>query len=357
MVSLYLSIVTLHLLSILILGLSIITRRRTDGESRPFLSIVVAAHNEYENLKTLVPTLINQEYPQFEIIIVLDRSSDGSTEILETYKEKVVFINVSSTPEGWNPKKYALTKGIQTANGEWIVLTDADCLPFSPRWLKSLAKAIEDRKEILIGVSPSKAANSLISYYAQFEGFMTYLLYLGISISYRPYMAVGRNMAFKKSFWEENKGYEPIKGIQGGDDDLFIQLNSNKRNTGLFFGEKESLVFTNSKNSWSDYWTQKIRHYSVSSKYAKKITIILSTFHFLHFMSIISLLALSPTSFFLPIILFYLFIKLGIYRFVEGKIGAGFNYMLFPIVDIAYAFFTPILGIWSQLKKDIKWKN
>ena len=59
----------------------------------------------------------------------------------------------------------------------------------------------------------------------------------------------------------------------------------------------------------------------------------------------------------LPIILFFLFIKLASYRFVADKVGAGFNYMLLPIVDVLYAFMIPIIGIRSKFKKDIEWKN
>jgi len=357
MTSLCLLIVFLHLISVLFLSISIITWKSSQATNRPFLSLVVAAYNEIENLKKLVPALVDQDYSNYEIIVALDRSTDGSKEYLTELHRQVSYIEIPSTPDDWDHKKFALTQGIAKASGEWIILTDADCLPSSVKWLESISKEITPKRDILIGVSPIISSGTFISIYAQFEGFMTYLLYLGITISYKPYMSVGRNMAFRKSFWEEKGGYLSIKEVKGGDDDLFIKLNANRRNTGLYLQGKESLVFTQSKKTWKAYFTQKMRHYKVSSSYKKKTNIILSTFHLLHIVSLIALISFISSSFFLPIILFYLFIKLVGYRFVVGKIGAGFNYILFPIVDIIYAFVTPVLGIWSQLKKDIKWKN
>ena len=322
----------------------------------PFLSIVLAAHNELPNLKQLIPSLLNQVYSNFEIIVVLDRSIDGSDKYLTGLKGDVSFLNIVSTPDGWDHKKFALTEGFGRASGEWVVLIDADCLPYSDQWLKSISREINEKRDILIGVSPMRSENSLISAYAQFEAFMTYFLYTSLGIICEPYMAVGRNMAIRKSFWKERNGYEPIKKVKGGDDDLFVQLNGSKKNTGLFL-KRESLVFTDSKKTWHEYWKQKLRHYSVSSSYKKRTKFLLSTFHIIHLLSIMSLLFLSPTPFFPLIILFYLFIKWWSYRFVASKIGAGINYILFPFVDMVYAFITPILGIWSQLIKDIKWKN
>ena len=319
--------------------------------------MVIAAHNEIDNLKNLIPELLKQEYPRFEIIVSLDRSTDGSGEYLAQHKNKISYIEIQSTPTGWDHKKFALSEGIKRAQGDWIVLTDADCLPYSTSWLRSISKEISPKTHLLIGVSPIRANDSIISKYAQFEGFMTYFLYTSLAILHRPYMAVGRNMAIRKSFWEEKKGYESIKGTKGGDDDLFIQLNASKQNTALFIGGKDSLSYTWPKESWSQYWMQKIRHYSVSSFYKRDSTLILSCFHLLHSSSIIGLGLLSTQSFFLPIILFYLFIKLAAYRFVASKVGTGFNYILFPVVDMLYAFMIPFLGVWSKLVKDIKWKN
>ena len=118
-----------------------------------------------------------------------------------------------------------------------------------------------------------------------------------------------------------------------------------------------SLTLTHPKGTWSEYFTQKKRHFSVGKHYQSKHLSILSLYHLTHLFSLAFIFSLFKTSYFIPNILIYLFIKFGSYRFACVKIGVGFNYMLLPIVDSLYAVLTPVLSVWSKLIKDIKWKN
>ncbi len=96
------------------------------------VSIIVCAHDEEQNLRELIPILLDQNHPEFEIIIVDDRSNDGTFDLLlqETSKDhRLRMVHINRTPQLFNTKKYALTLGIKAAKYEWLLLTDADCRP------------------------------------------------------------------------------------------------------------------------------------------------------------------------------------------------------------------------------------
>ena len=346
----------IHLAITILFSAKIISWKSKGSTAKPTISIIIAARNEFENLKNLIPKLLEQNYENFEISIGLDRCDDQSVQLLQSFESpKLKWVDIQEVPADWNSKKYALTKAIESSTGEWLVFTDADCEPQSDLWLESISKEIDSKTNVLIGVSPYTSNKTFLSKFIQFEAFMTYFLYCGMTILGRPYMAVGRNMAIRKSYFAEEKGYESIKGIKGGDDDLFIQKGG-KNSISLVMG-KTSLVSTIPSKSWAGYKNQKLRHHSVSKHYSKLDISLLSIYHLIH-LSIFILIPFNfKSSFLIPIILFYLFIKLVGYRFVASKIGAGFNYILFPIVDVLYAFMLPVISIWSKLIKDIEWKN
>ena len=96
------------------------------------VSVIICAHNELKNLEQLVPLLISQDHPKFEVIIVNDRSSDGSEEWLhgqETVWPDLKIVSIAKVPPGINPKKQALIKGIEVSKYDILLLTDADCPP------------------------------------------------------------------------------------------------------------------------------------------------------------------------------------------------------------------------------------
>ena len=331
--------------------------RQRNNHKKPSMSVIVAARNEEKNLKILIPLIQNQAYENFEIVLALDRTSDSSATYIQNLDDdKIKVINIKDVKEGWNPKKYALKSAIENATGEWLIFTDADCQPSSNTWLRSITNQISNQTDIIIGISPYKSYSSLLSKFIQFEAFMTAFTYAGRTLSGKPYMAVGRNMAIRKSFFIESNGYDDIHSIQGGDDDLFIQKNASKENTRILLGA-ESVVFTEPERSWKDYWNQKVRHLSVSSYYKKADQFLLGLNHFSHLIFIVMLFYCTTHSFFLPMLLFYLFIKLVSYRFASSKMEININYILLPLVDIIYAVSIPVIGLWSKLEKDIKWKN
>ncbi|MEM9896425.1 MAG: glycosyltransferase [Bacteroidota bacterium] len=323
------------------------------------LSIIVAAKDEAPNLKKLLPSLLNQDYSNFEILIALDRCVDDSLKIVKEFErihQNLQSVEIQKTPSDWDGKKFALTKVIEKATGEWLVFTDADCLPACKKWLSRIYENLAAGTKIAIGVSPYRIESSLLSRYNQYESFCTAFLYISSTIRKNPYMSVGRNMAVEKDFFWEQGGYEKIKGIQGGDDDLFVQQASSSHNVVSFYG-KESVVYTYAQKTWTAYFKQKRRHFSVSSKYRIRDKLYLSLFQIVHSLSILLLAFHLQNVLLLAIFGIYLAIKGMAFRFAARKMGFSFNYFLFPIVDVMYSVLTPCLALASRLEKNRTWKN
>src|SRR5690242_5630460 len=133
-------------------------RRSDDGrDTQVPVSVIVCAHDEAENLRELVPQLLSQDYPEFEVIVVNDRSNDSTFDFLlhETKKNpRLRMVNVKDTPQRVNGKKYGITLGIKAAAHEWILLTDADCRPNSPRWIRSMSRHFSEGVSFVLGFSP-----------------------------------------------------------------------------------------------------------------------------------------------------------------------------------------------------------
>lgn len=101
-------------------------------DALPFVSIVVPARDEERNIRDCVLSLLRQEYPRFEVIVVDDGSTDATPDILRQLERdpaaqgRLRALRVAELPEGWAGKPHALHTGALAAQGEWLLFTDAD---------------------------------------------------------------------------------------------------------------------------------------------------------------------------------------------------------------------------------------
>ncbi len=236
---------------------------------KPGVSIVVAAWNELENLKELLPILEAQEYADFEIIVADDRSYDGTYDYLlfnDGGYSKVIFVRISDVPTHFTAKKYAVTMGIKKATKEIILLTDADCRPTSSQWLAQMVEQLTQGKDIVLGFSPYQYHEGGLNALIRYETFQTAVQYFSFALSKIPYMGVGRNLMYRKElFWASN-GFASHLELLGGDDDLFVNQASNKENVAVCISP-EAHTISEPKKTWNEWITQKRRHLSVGKRY------------------------------------------------------------------------------------------
>lgn len=324
-------------------------------ENQPNISVLICAHNEENNLKALIPLLIGQTYQRKEIILILDRCEDGSKELAIQYPE-IDILEISETPEHWNAKKYALQKGIEAAKGEWILLTDADCRP-EPQWVAEMAKRMSDPTDLVLGISPYEKEGGFLNQLIHYETFLTALEFSSKTIRQKPYMGLGRNMAYKKLAFIQVGGFEGLENTTGGDDDLIVQRIVKDSNVRMALSPNAHVPSIPKKN-WKDYFAQKTRHYSVGKHYPAWVKWSEGFRFALHFLFWV-LFALSLTAHvgIAMVIWGASFVVRGIsINIVAHRLAKRFNHLWLPFVDLVYSVVLPLVSIRSQLIKNVKWK-
>ncbi|MCG8696935.1 MAG: glycosyltransferase [Bacteroidales bacterium] len=235
------------------------------------ISVIICAKNEGENLRKNLPIILKQDYPDFEVIVVNDCSQDDTdfvvSDLMKEHKNLRI-TNIQPDRKFTHGKKLAVTVGIKSAQNECLVLTDADCFPVSDNWLKRIAVNFTNN-DIVLGYGGYKHGKGLLNLYIRYDTAFIAIQYLGFARAGIPYMGVGRNLAYKKDVFFNNKGFASHYGLISGDDDLFINETANKKNTCIEI-HPESHTRSEPKKKWGDFFNQKIRHYTTAHRYKPK---------------------------------------------------------------------------------------
>lgn len=338
------------------------TYRKTEKNGKfPSVSVVIAARNEERNLPKLLKALSNQDHPKLEVIIVNDRSSDHSKEIVTSFAQShsnVNLLNIETLPDNWNGKKYALYKGIQAAKNEVLLFTDGDCIPKSNHWASKIAKSFNEKTDIVLGYSPYLEKPGFLNQFIQFETLFVGIQYLSFGLWKKPYMGVGRNLAIRRGKYDLNL-LKQISDTVGGDDDLMVNQLAKKDNVSIAI-EPESHVVSIPERDWHFYFKQKIRHLSVGKHYRKKDKTLLGLFtlsFLLGWIIFFSLLVsannpyLILAAFGLRSLSFY-----TIFARVGRKLEAPVNLWALPFLDLCYSIYYPLVGFRALSIKSIQWK-
>ncbi|MCH7402740.1 glycosyltransferase [Belliella kenyensis] len=242
-----------------------ITEPKAEG-----VTVVIAAHNEKDNLKKLIPILCNQDYPNFDIMVINDRSFDGTRSLLEKMMARypqIRTVTVKYTPDHVTSKKYALTLGIKVAKHDVLLLTDADCIPASDQWIRQMTAPVREQgKTFALGFSPYEHDRGFLNKWIQFETLWTAILYFSFALWKAPFMGVGRNLCYRRSFFMEKKAFKDLWQITCGDDDLFINKYATGKNTALVISP-DSITVSKPKSTWKQFFIQKKRHFYAGKFY------------------------------------------------------------------------------------------
>lgn len=243
-------------------------KNKNNVEKEP-VSVVICARNEQENLEKNLPSILTQNYPDYEVIVVNDCSEDETEFVLERFQKKYKHLKTTTLKQDekfYHSKKLALTIGIKAAKNDLLLLTDADCIAKSDRWIEKMQHNFSDKTEIVLGYGGYISEKKLINNLIRFDTLFIALQYLSFALAGKPYMGVGRNLAYRKSLFFKNKGFARHSHIISGDDDLFINEVANKKNTKIEIS-KESITHSFAATTFSDWYKQKKRHISTGKMY------------------------------------------------------------------------------------------
>ena len=238
-------------------------------KSAKSVSVIICAKNEEENLERFLPLVLEQDYPEFEVVVVNDCSTDGTEQLLSEMSVRYKHLRYTSIPSNekfLHGKKLAVTIGLKSALYDHVLLTDADCYPASDLWLQKMTSNLTREKKIVLGYGGYERKKGLLNLLIRYETVFTAIQYLSYAICGRPYMGVGRNLAYEKALFFNNKGFASHYHLSSGDDDLFVNEIAVKENTAVEIS-KESHTLSIPKTSFRNWIKQKKRHLSAGVHY------------------------------------------------------------------------------------------
>ena len=238
-------------------------------EGTPGVSVILCAHNEAYNLSQYLQALLTQDWPEYEVIVVDDGSEDDTRAIVESFMVRDPRLKMTFVPLGarvGSTKKLALTLAAKASQYDYLLLTDADCVPESDQWIAQMMHGFAGNKDIVLGFGPYFYEKGHVNRLVRFDTLFNGLHYLGAALCGHPYMGVGRNLAYRKSFFFESGGFTQQMTNRAGDDDLFVNHVATKKNTAVVLS-RESFTWSPSKSTMKEWWQQKRRHLSVSPNY------------------------------------------------------------------------------------------
>ncbi len=324
------------------------------------VSVIICAKNERDNLLEFLPSYLNQDYPEFEVIVVNDSSVDDTDDVLRAFalQYKILkIVNVPDTDRFYGSKKFALTLGIKAAQYDHVLLTDADCRPSSQNWIKLMSQ-YANKKGIVLGFGAYERKKGLLNKLIRFETFYTALQYLSFAQAKLPYMGVGRNLAYQSELFFNNKGFASHNHILSGDDDLFINEVADKRNTQIVI-DADAHTISNAKTTYNDWFRQKKRHFLTGNHYKFKHKFMLGMLQFSQLIFIALFITLmimvKPFYLILAVFVFRYFIQMLVFKLSANKIGGKDLIILSPLYELFFMIFNPILVISNQIVKKTRW--
>ena len=337
-------------------------RPKAVSDSVEPVSVIICAWNEEDNLKKHLQSVLEQDHPDFEVIVVNDHSNDETDLLLDAWKKKyehLRIVNLTRENVKMRGKKFAISMGIKGATHDRLVFTDADCRPTSKDWLKMMSGHLNGEVKLVLGFGGFEKRKGLLNKLYRYESVHIAMQYLSYALAGVPYMGVGRNLAYRKELFFQTKGFLKHRHVASGDDDLLVNEVATGRNTVIEI-QADAHTVSEPVESWSAWWLQKRRHLSAGSFYRISTKFFLGFFtlsHLFLYLSFFGVLSIK-TLYWLALcgILVKWTVHLSIIRVVVGKLGEHDLFLFSLIGDLFTPFFNTAVAISNRIKSPIRWR-
>ena len=334
--------------------------KEKNSEHQPPISVVICARDEEKNLEQNLPLILEQNYPNFEVVVVNDCSTDDTDMVLTRLSNQYKHLKTTEIKKDQkftHGKKLAVTVGIKAATHECLLFTDADCYPVSNNWIARMASHYNEKNSIVLGYGGYKHYKGLLNTLIRYDTVMIALQYFTYALSGFPYMGVGRNMGYKKSLFYKNKGFAGHYHIDSGDDDIFINQTATKENTVIEISA-DSIIRSEPHKSFLAWFKQKKRHLRAATFYNKKTKwrLLTEVYSRLIFFAALILSLVYFTQFYLYILGVFVFrylIKFIILHNISKRLSEKYLLLLSPFYDLLI----PLFNFTGLIANKIEAKN
>lgn len=237
------------------------------------VSVIVYSNNNPNNLVKNLPTILNQDYPLYEVIVVNDGKNEDISDYIERLSLQHPNLHYSYTPDdahNLSRKKLSLMIGIKAAKYDIILTTNSYCMPQSDKWISSMARHFAQGKDVVIGHSVENFSTAMHS----FLSLRNTIKYLVHALRHKPYRGTSNNLAYRKSIFFNNKGFSRSMHLHYGEDDLFVNEITTHNNTAIEL-TTESITIVNYENPTKAFNSQKL-HQAFSERKIRSTAMILS---------------------------------------------------------------------------------
>lgn len=338
-------------------------------KEQPPVSVVICARDEEENLRKFLPFVLEQDYPDYEVIVVNDGSTDDTDNFLSLMVKQYEKLRTTFVPGGAtnvSTKKLGLTLGIKGAKHDLLLFTDADCMPEGKYWLANMVRNFTPDTEFVLGYGGYLPKKGFLNKLIKYDTLFVAIQYLGMAATRRPYMGVGRNLAYRKSTFFNLKGFATTLNLMSGDDDLMVNRGATSGNTAIEVSA-ESVTWSEPKTSFRNWYIQKERHLSVSDRYnnGSKIRLVAEPLsRGIFYLAAIATGVISALSFnwiALGIVSLLFLIRYALQLYVINKsakiMGERKFYLTIPCFDIILPVISLFILIFGKKNKNIRWKK
>jgi glycosyltransferase involved in cell wall biosynthesis len=209
----------------------------------PPLSVIIVAKDQTEALAAHLPSILTQDYPEFEVIVVHDDAATESDDLLKRLEAEHANLYHTFIPQSAryiSHKKLGIAMGIKAAHHDIFVFTEPDSTPVSDQWLRRIAAHFTPTTDIVLGYSGYQPDGSH-TLLPRYDRTLQQMRSLGMANEGHPYTASGRNMAYRRSLYKDQRGFTAHLALQRGEDDLFVNQAASGHNTRVMT-DPESLV-------------------------------------------------------------------------------------------------------------------
>ena len=330
-------------------------------ESLSAVSVVICMRNESGYIQQFLPDILTQDYPNYEVILVNDNSSDDSENILkemQQYHKHLQVVTVSTQFRKESDRKLALAVGIKSAKNDLVLITGADCQPCSSSWITEMLRYRSTEHPMVLGYCSNKEKKGFFNKLIGFDTVYTAMCYFSFALVGRPYMGMGKNILLSKKLFLGDSNYLSSYKASSENNDLPISNMKKKKNTTISYSYNSQTTSVFRYESFS-HWLSEKRKNAQSYKYYKFVNrFFLRLFSFTGFLFYVSfiacllstadtiILAVLLSMFCLRLLSLWIIFAKSCNKLKEKKLIA-----YIPLFDVFFAFLMPFVRGISYFKK------